>query len=187
MAFTELDSMSALLVIDLQQGITGMPLAHPVDQVIDRVTTMIQAFRDRGLPIVLVNVGGSPPGRTDAGPAQTHNFPDGWMDLIPELGRRPEDHVVTKYTRSAFSRTGLAEHLRERGVTQVVVVGIATSNGVEYTVRDAHEEGFHVSVAVDAMTDPAMDAHERAVAEVFPRLAETGTTEELLQLMQGAR
>jgi len=35
----------------------------------------------------------------------------------------------------AFHDTGLYEHLTGRGVTQVVIVGIATSVGVESTAR----------------------------------------------------
>lgn len=61
MAFSTLDPKSALLVIDLQQGITGMPLAHPTDAVIARCTDLIAAFRRHDLPIVLVNVAGTPP------------------------------------------------------------------------------------------------------------------------------
>jgi nicotinamidase-related amidase len=105
MAFTELDPKTALLVIDLQKGIVGLPLAHPVDEVVANVLALIGAFRRHGLRIVLVNVAGSPPGRTDKG-ASSRTLPDGWTDLIPELDQQPEDLVVTKHARSAFSDTG---------------------------------------------------------------------------------
>jgi nicotinamidase-related amidase len=51
----------------------------------------------------------------------------------------------------AFSDTGLAEHLKELTVTQVVLAGIATSIGVESTARQAHEARFQVTLAVAAM------------------------------------
>jgi len=187
MAFTALDPTTALVVVDLQKGLMGLPLAHPTDRIVERSTALLKAFRHHGLPIVLVNVAGAPTGRTDAGSRAPRSFPAGWTDLIPELDRQPEDHVVTKYARSAFTGTGLTEHLRGIGVTQVVIVGIATSSGVESTARHAHEDGFHVSVPIDAMTDPDLESHTHSTTRIFPRIAETGTTEELLALLESTR
>ena len=184
MPFSAVDAKTALIVIDLQAGIIGLPLAHPVEPVVARSTELASEFRRRGLPVVLVNVAGSPPGRTERGSGAGRVFPDGWTELIPELNQHPDDILVTKYARSAFSGTGLGERLKELGVTQVVVVGIATSSGVESTARSAHEDGFHVSLPVDAMTDSALDSHEHSIAHVFPRIAETGTAEELLSLLE---
>jgi nicotinamidase-related amidase len=187
MTFTNLDPKTALLVIDLQDGIVGLPHAHPTDDVVSKTSALVKAFRRHGLPVVLVNVAGSPPGRTDKGSGSGQAFPDGWTDLIPELDQQPEDIIVTKYARSAFSGTGLTEHLRDLGVTQVVIAGIATSSGVESTARHAHEHGFHVTLPVDAMTDPALASHEHSVSQTFPRIAETGTTDELLRLLERTR
>ena len=68
------------------------------------------------------------------------------------------------------------------GVTQVVIAGVATSIGVESTARHAHEHGFHVTLAVDAMTDMNADAHHNSITRIFPRLGETGTTQEIIEL-----
>jgi nicotinamidase-related amidase len=186
MAFTALDPTAALIVIDLQRGIVDLPLAHPGGEVVDNSVRLVRAFRSRNLPVVLVNVAGSPPGRTDesAGAGTGRVFPEGWTTLIDELDVQPSDILVTKYARGAFSGTGLTETLRGLGVTQVVIVGIATGTGVESTARTAHEEGFHVSLPVDAMTDSALEKHEHSIAKVFPRIAETGTTDELLRLLE---
>jgi len=183
MPFSAVDRKTALIVVDLQAGAVGLPSAHPVDEVVQRSVTLARAFRRRGLPVVLVNVAGTPGGRTDAGARHTGAFPENWTDLIAQLERDESDLVVTKHARSAFTGTGLTERLRGLGVTQVVVTGIATSSGVESTARTAHEEGFHVSLPVDAMTDSALDSHEHSVTRVFPRIAETGTTEQLLSLL----
>lgn len=187
MPFSTVDQRTALIVVDLQAGIVGMPLAHPVEGVVERSAALLGVFRERGLPVVLVNVAGTPGGRTDNGPRSAASFPDGWTDLIAELGQQPEDLLVTKHARSAFTGTGLADRLRGIGVTQVVVTGIATSSGVESTARSAHEEGFHVSLPVDAMTDSRLDSHEHSIAHIFPRIAETGTTAQLLTLLEEAR
>ena len=65
MALTVLDPNTALIVVDLQKGIVAMPLAHPIDGVIRKARALALAFRERGLPVVLVNVDGGAPGRTE--------------------------------------------------------------------------------------------------------------------------
>jgi nicotinamidase-related amidase len=69
----------------------------------------------------------------------------------------------------------------------VVLVGVATSIGVESTARFAHELGFNVTFAVDAMTDMNLDAHTNSIARIFPRLGETGTTQDVLDLLEKSR
>lgn len=113
------------------------------------------------------------PGRTEQ-VRRSLDFPAGWTDLIPELNQQPTDHTITKYTPGAFTKTALEEHLRGMGVTQVVLAGISTSSGVESTTRQAYECGFHVTLAIDAMTDLSLDAHTHSLTKVFPRLGETG-------------
>jgi nicotinamidase-related amidase len=133
--------------------------------------------------VVLVNVDGAAPGRTEQAP-RIRDFPAGWTDLVPELNRQPEDHTVTKRTWGAFTNTGLGEHLKKLDVTQVVIAGISTSAGVESTARQAHELGFNVTLAVDAMTDMNSDAHIDSVTRIFPRLGETGTTRDVIDLLE---
>jgi nicotinamidase-related amidase len=132
---------------------------------------------------VLVNVDAVPPGRTEQA-RRTGEFPAGWTDLIAELNRQPQDHVVTKRTWGAFTNTDLEAYLKALGVTQVVIVGVATSIGVESTARHAYELGFNVVLAVDAMTDTNPDAHSNSITRIFPRLGETGTAREIVDLLE---
>ncbi len=83
--------------------------------------------------------------------------------------------------------TGLDEILKALGITQVVIAGVATSIGVESTARQAYEHGYNVVLAVDAMTDLAMDTHLNSIGRIFPRLGETGTAQAILDLLEGAR
>jgi nicotinamidase-related amidase len=186
MALTTLDAKTALVVIDLQQGIVALPTVHPAGEIVERSVSVLDAFRRHGLPVVLVNVAAGAPGRTDHG-RNTGDFPAGFADLIPELKQQPSDRVVTKRTWGAFTNTDLEAHLREQGVTQIVLVGIATSIGVESTARYASELGFNVTLVVDAMTDLNAEAHTNSITRIFPRLGETGTTQELLDLLESSR
>ena len=184
MPLTKLDDTSALIVIDLQKGIMGLPTVHPADQIVDRSAQLARAFRERGLPVVLVNVSGPAPGRTDVGTPKV-SFPADWIELVPELQQHPGDHRVTKQRWGAFLGTTLDDYLRQRGVTQVVLTGVATSIGVESTARSAYDLGYNVTLVVDAMTDRHADAHRHSIEKIFPRLGETAKTEDVLKLLAG--
>ncbi|HTW04245.1 MAG TPA: isochorismatase family protein [Streptosporangiaceae bacterium] len=157
-----LDPEPALVLIDLQEGIVGLPTAHPAGEVVTRAAALTAAFRERGLAVVLVNVAGQAPGRTEAG-HPTGALPPGWADLVPEIDPQPCDHRVTKLRWGAFHGTDLHAHLQGLGVTQIVLGGIATSMGVESTARSAHEHGYHVTLVTDAMTDVSGPAHDHSV------------------------
>jgi nicotinamidase-related amidase len=183
MPLTKLDDTCALIVIDLQKGIAGLPTVHPVKEIIDRSAQLSHAFRERGLPVVLVNVSGMAPGRTDAGMPK-FTFPADWTELVPELEQQPGDHLVTKQRWGAFLGTGLDDTLRQRGVTQVILTGVATSAGVESTARSAHDLGYNVTLVVDAMTDRDADAHRHSIEKIFPRLGESAKTDDVLKLLK---
>ncbi len=180
---TKLDTTAALVVIDLQKGIVSLPTVHPVSEIIGRTAQLARAFRERGLPVVLVNVTGRAPGRTDAG-APKFSFPADWAELVPELQQQSTDHVVSKQRWGAFIGTSLDDYLRQRGVTQIFLTGVATSAGVESTARSAYDHGYNVVLVTDAMTDRSEEAHRHCVEKIFPRLGETDTTDDVLKLLQ---
>jgi nicotinamidase-related amidase len=182
MALTTLDPNTALIIVDLQKGIVGLPVIHPIAGIIERGRALADAFRAHSLPVVLVNVTGGALGRTEQ-PRLTRARPDGWADIIPELDQQPSDIVVTKRTWGAFASTDLETRLKALGVTQVVVAGVATATGVEATARQAYEAGFNVTLATDAMTDRHPEAHDYSLKNVFPRLGETGTSQEIIDLL----
>lgn len=183
MPLTALDPNTTLIVIDMQRGIVNGSFIHPIDEVIDRTRELIDVFHAKNLPVVLVNVAGRAPGRTEQGPRSSLSFSEGWTDLLPQLDQQPSDIVVTKRSWGAFATTDLECQLKARGVTQVVVTGVATSGGVEATARQAYEQGLNVTLALDAMTDTRQDAHEYSVRNVFPRVGETGSTQDIISLL----
>ena len=92
---------------------------------------------------------------------------------------------MTKRTWGAFTGTGLDEKLRALGVTQIVLTGVATSAGVGSTARFAHELGYNVVLAADAMTDMDVEAHRISVEKIFPRLGEVDSTANILKFLAG--
>jgi nicotinamidase-related amidase len=183
MPLTQLDTNAALIVIDLQKGIVGLPTVHPAAEIVGRAAQLARAFREHGLPVVLVNVTGRAPGRTDAGPPK-FSLPHDWSELVPELEQRPSDHLVSKQRIGAFIGTSLDDYLRQRGVTQVFMTGVSTSAGVESTARSAYDFGYNVVFVTDAMTDRDADSHRHSTEKVFPRFGETTTTDAVLTMMK---
>ncbi|MET8858209.1 hydrolase [Streptomyces sp. NPDC004579] len=194
MAVTTLDPRTALVLIDLQHGIVGNPAVAPNTgaDVVERSVRLADAFRGHDLPVVLVRVTAAADGadavrgRID-GPSRAHSFPEGWDVIVDELAGHPEDISVTKRNWGAFYGTDLDLQLRRRGITQIVLAGIATSIGVESSARAAHEHGYHVTLATDAMSDLDPETHRNSVERIFPRLGETGTTEEIVELLDKTR
>jgi nicotinamidase-related amidase len=182
MSLTTLDQRTALLVVDLQEGVISLPTVHPATDVVERAASLAKAFRAHGLPVVLINVAGGAPGRTEL-PRSTSKPKPNWTDLVPQLQVSDDDHLVTKKSWSAFHGTVLDEYMRSVNVSQVVIAGIATSIGVESTARSAHDHGYNVTLATDAMTDLDAEAHYNTVERIFPKLGETGTTAALLTLL----
>jgi nicotinamidase-related amidase len=180
-----MDDICALVVIDLQKGIVGIPTVHPIDEIVSRSAELARAFREKGLPVVLVNVSAASASRTDMG-ARTFSFPPDWTELVPDLEQQPEDLPVTKKSWGAFLTTNLDALLRERGVTQIVLTGVATSAGVESTARSAYDLGYSVTLVTDAMTDRDAESHRNSVEKIFPRLGETCATEDVLKRLRHA-
>ncbi|OCK58379.1 isochorismatase family protein [Bradyrhizobium sp. LMTR 3] len=178
MPLSQLDKQPVLIVIDLQKGNVSLPMARPTKEITDRSASLARAFRHRGFPVVLVNVAGGAPGRTDT----MGNFdpPADWAELVEELSQHTNDHVITKPRWGAFYDSGLEQLLKRLCVTQVFLCGIATSIGAESTARQAHEHSYHVVLVEDAMTDPASEAHHHSVRNIFPRLGEVTDTAAVL-------
>jgi nicotinamidase-related amidase len=182
---------TAIVVIDLQNGIIRMPgTPIPTPVVIANSARLLTEGRRVGAQPVLVHVGGSADGtdrlhtasdqpvRTTAPPS-----PD-WSDFIPELDRQPGDIVILKRQWGAFYGTDLDLQLRRRGLTTMILCGIATEFGVESTARDAYECGYQLIFAVDAMTGIHAESHANSVERIFPRMGRVRSTEEIVAALQ---
>ena len=189
MPATALDSKTALVVIDLQKGLSQYPTLHPFSQIVANTARLAEAFRRAELPVVLVNVAFSADGgdrirtRTETPPRSMPSSPE-FYQLVPELGPQPGDLLITKRQPSAFYGTELDLQLRRRQVTGIVLTGVASSIGVDSTARAAHERAYNITFASDAITDVDPAAHEFAMKKMFPRVGEIDTTEALLALLR---
>ena len=177
---------AALIVIDLQRGIVARQGApHTPAEVVERCARLAEAFRSEKALVVLVHVAFSDDDRDRLRPEADSAAPSGpmpaeWSEIVPEIGPRPGDLVITKRQWGAFYGTALELQLRRRGIRTLVFGGIATNFGVESTARDAYERGFEQLFVEDAMTGLTANAHEFAVTTIFPRMGRVRRTDEVL-------
>jgi nicotinamidase-related amidase len=179
---------AALVVIDLQKGIVARPAEpRPAAEVVRNAVRLADAWRGHGGFVVLVRVAFGPdlgdalrPDCDDPRFVRREPPPADFSELLPEIGPRPGDHVVTKRQWGAFYGTDLDLQLRRRAIPTLVLCGIATCFGVESTARDAYERGYRLVFAEDAMACLATASHEHAVTRIFPRIGRVRGTDRVL-------
>jgi nicotinamidase/pyrazinamidase len=180
----------ALLMVDVQNDFCpgGALGVERGDEVVEPLNRLAREFLERGDVVVKSR---------DWHPAATRHFADyggTWpVHCVQEtagaefhraLLNDPRIIVVSKGTGdedsySAFDGTRLAELLRERGVEEVWVGGLATDYCVKNTVLDALREDFRVKAIADAMRAVNLQPGdgERALAEMRARGAEIINTD----------
>ena len=177
---------TALILIDLQKGIVARQFApYSGEAVLAKGKELARRFRVAKAPVVLVNVAFAPD-FSDALKAPVDQpmqappggFPEDWSELADGLAEA-SDLKVTKRQWGAFYGTDLDLQLRRRGVTTVVIGGIATNMGVESTARAAHEHDYAVVLAEDAATTFSAEMHAFAFEHIFPHLGRVAKADEI--------
>ncbi|MGA2888497.1 MAG: hydrolase [Terracidiphilus sp.] len=183
---------TAIVVIDLQKGIAGLPggAPHSKSAVIANSARLLSAARAVGAQPILVHVGGALDGadrvhtKTDQTWRSPGPLPPDWSELIPELDCQPGDVVILKRQWGAFYGTDLDLQLRRRNLTTIILCGIATEFGVESTARDAFERNYELIFAEDAMTGSTAESHANSVERIFPRMGRVRATDEILAALK---
>jgi biuret amidohydrolase len=152
----------------LRPGSLDYILARCRTTVIPNIMELRGLCSRRDLPVIYLRLSGTEPGREDlhrffretweAGRAQgfADVYPlraDPWSHVIAALAPAPGDTVICKTTYSPFSSTDIAETLDVLGVTGLVMTGLATSQCVETTARDASDRGYEIVHVEDAQAD----------------------------------
>jgi len=181
---------TALVLIDLQQGIVAMPTApHSGPQVLERAASLLAKFRAVGAVRVLVHVGFAADGKDL--PPQLVDQPMGgglarspeFFTFAPQIAPQSGEVVILKHQWGAFYGTELDLQLRRRGVKTIVIGGISTNMGVESTARDGWERSYNVVLVEDAMAAMSAEAHQFAVKQIFPRLGWVRSTQQVLDAL----
>lgn len=154
----------------------------------DHLNIAIDAFRKAGDSVIFVRLAFDPTysNQPKSSPifGKAHEFDilaDGtWSTEINDAVdyREGDDEVVVKIRVSAFHGTGLADMLRDAGVTDVYIAGVATDLAVEAAARSAHDNDFTVHVVTDASAAANQVDHDKSL-HVLPKFAQLVTAAEL--------
>lgn len=180
---------TALVAIDLQHGIVNLATApYKSADVVANTARIAKALRLKGGLCAFVRVTNSADGGdalkpvADVTPPPAPPRPSYWAELVPPLGIKDDDLIVTKRQWGAFYGTDLDLHLRRRGIRTIILVGISTNIGVESTARDAYERGFDQIFVEDACAALNADAHKTSIG-LFGRIGRVRSTEQVLDAL----
>ena len=176
---------TALILIDLQNGIVAMPVKpHSGPEVVERASKLAAAFRAAGGTVVYVRVDMSDmlhlPVDAQMRDPNAPPPPAIASQLTPDSGYQEGDVFITKRQWGAFYDTGLDQQLRRRGIRTIVIGGIATNIGVESTARAAFDMGYALVFVEDAMSTISAEAHEFSIKGIFPRMGRVRSMDEVV-------
>jgi nicotinamidase-related amidase len=180
---------TAVVVIDLQKGITSIPTEpYPSSKVIENTVKILTEARRNNMPVFLVHVTPSPDLKDALHPVsettfQSSGYNSSWSEFVPELNIQPSDFLITKHQWGAFYGIELDLQLRRRGIDTIILCGISTNFGVESTARFAYEYGFNQIFVSDAMAARSKEEHESSLKYIFPRLGLIRNTDEVLHAL----
>jgi nicotinamidase-related amidase len=181
----KLPPRATLMLVDLQQAVDlpyWGPRCNPDAEKI--VASLLAGWRRTGRPIVHIRHDSIEPNSGYRPDRPSHAFK-------PEAMPLPEETVIGKSTNSAFIGTDLEARLRASSARPLVVVGVATSNSVEATVRMAGNLGFETwlvddacftfdKALLDGRTVPAAEVHALSLANLSGEYARIVRGEEVL-------
>lgn len=177
---------TALLIIDIQNDYFpggAMELVGS-DEAAQRGSRVLETFREKALPVVHVQ-------HISTRPGATFFLPDTRGAEIHERVRpREGETVIVKHYPNAFRETRLMEHLRERGIGRLVVMGMMTHMCIDTSTRAAADAGFECTLVHDACatrdlsfggeTIPATSVHHAFVAALSGAFAKVVAADEVL-------
>lgn len=131
-------------------------------------------FRKNNYPVIFLRLCGKNKDRTDLhrffkrnndkgekfGFKDVYPLEDDFMSFIlDDIKPLDNEKVFCKTTFSAFNSTNINEYLKENNISYIFFTGIATSQCVETTARDASEHGYSVIHIEDAEGDYSENTH----------------------------
>jgi nicotinamidase-related amidase len=148
----------ALLVIDVQNKFFNFSqgCSDSLKSAIEYINAAIDLFRKKNFPIVVVQHKDEEQGLVPGNPG---------FDVSQNVKLEPQDiHIVKTYGNS-FTKTGLAEKLKELGVDTVIVSGFCAEFCVLSTYRGAEDFDFKPIILKGSLASDNAE-HIRFVEEI---------------------
>lgn len=156
---------------------------------LDRLARLLKAVRHARIPVFHVRVGFSthyleqPEHSPLFGPARKNEiFRMGTWNTEFHDSARPEEGetVIQKHRVSAFYGTPLDLTLRNLGIGELIIAGVATDLAVQTAARDAHDRGYSVRVVGDCCAAASDQDHEDTL-RLLKKVAAVETLEDLIE------
>jgi nicotinamidase-related amidase len=184
----------ALVVIDVNRGFTdaASPLVCDLDDVVDAIGRLLEAFRAAGLPVAYTTVAYDEAARRSAEafiakiPALlTLEAGSEWVEIDPRIAPRADEPVFTKLWASAFFGTPFGSFLAAAGCDSLVVTGASTSGCVRATAVDAIQHGYRPVVPREAVGDRNEAAHEANLYDIDAKYGDVVPLADVLTAIEG--
>ena len=175
---------TALLVMDVQQGIVGR--YGTADGYLAGIARAADAARKAGIKVIYVTVSFRE-GRPEISKRNKmfgNIAPTGFVtgdqstSVHPAVAPAAGDLHVTKRRVSAFAGSDLDVVLRAGNTDTLILCGIATSGVVLSTVRQAADLDYRLTVLSDGCLDMDPEVHRVLTEKVFVRQADVKTIAE---------
>ncbi len=161
--------MKALIVIDFTNDFIdgSLPVGQPGIDIAPRVSELTRQFAENGDYVVMaVDLHeADDPYHPESRLFPPHNLRDsrgrelyGTLKVVYEANR-DSIYWMDKTRYSAFSGTDLELKLRERGITELHLIGVCTDICVLHTAVDAYNKGFDLIIHEDAVASFNPDGH----------------------------
>ncbi len=174
-----LTSHPALVVVDMIRGFTDpqCPLGTHCPEVVTANLQLLQAFRQKGLPIFFTTVvyhhdHQAAVFRRKVPALNVLQAESLWVDVDPQLGRRDSEPLIEKQWASAFHETDLDQQLKSLAVDSVVITGLTTSGCVRATAVDGLQNELQVVIAEEAVGDRNQQAHKANLFDLNAKYAD---------------
>lgn len=179
-------SKTALLTLDLQQGILSM--ADGYDSVIPNASKLVELARTKQYLLIHVGLGFSE-GHPEVSAVDTPFLQAKQNNLFVKGSPsadfhsaiiQPNDLVIYKQRAGAFTENHLNLTLRSRGIENLVLFGISTSGIVLATVTRAFDMDYKMTIIADACFDGDPEVHKVLTEKIFPKRGTVTTTDSFI-------
>lgn len=162
---------TALLVMHYQTDILGLFPAVSA-QLIANTRALTNAARAKGVAVYFCRIAFSADyaeisrkNKNGSGLAASGLFVDN--DIVPELGRQPEEPEIVAHRASVFYGTDLGVLLSARGIDTLVLAGVASTGVVLSTIAHASDADYRIYTVKDCCYDPDAVVHEHLFETAF--------------------
>ena len=138
--------MKALLVIDIQNGLTKKKILQDFSLFIHTINHSINTCRETGDLLVFVQHNNK----------QLKEFTEEW-EIDDRIDKRDSDLTIQKFHGNSFSKTNLETILHKNNINEIIVCGLVSHGCVKATCLGGLKSGFITALLKNGHTSWAVE------------------------------